>query len=866
MFLYGLTNGSGVDGNVDFTRLDTGTVIGDLWTVGRVLGVGGLGAVYEVSGADGQPAAIKLLVTQGQMDAEAHARFEREVTISASLNHPHIVPLLDAGVDPSLGLPFMVMPVMEGFDLLRLLREHGVLHPTIAVRIACQVCTALEAAHDAGFVHRDIKPGNIFLDHDDRGGITVRVLDFGVAKWLASDGQLTRTGMLIGTPFYMAPEQVADSKTVDHRCDVWSVAVVLYRALGGRAPFNAPNVSELYAAIAGADPPMLQERAAWIDPSLAQIVHGALIKDLDARCPSAADFRRALEPFAGGTDELTAAMFRSLSAELRNATPPLASRPTRWTVVAPSEPVPPIAPAVRDPWIGKVLADRYRLVRCLGSGGMATVFEAVTTERERLAVKVVDPRFAGRTPDAQRRFVREAQAMASIDSEHVVRVVEAGTDEHEQVPYIVMELLRGSDLQQLVRRRGPLEPMICARLFAQACRGLAAVHRRGLVHRDIKPSNLFLHDASPTETVLKVFDFGVVKRFLLEDDDADTTQLTNTGSLIGSPAYMSPEQARNERPVDQRTDIWSLGAALHFALTGRTLWDGCDTVPRLMLAICSKDVPSVQDEAPWVSPELAGVVQKALRRDSAARYQSMDELEQALLGSCGDTVQVRRTQLAGVPDHRRQEVQPRLEVPTPEPSQDDTLVGAGPHESIQPPKRRAWSWRAGALVAVLGTGAILVLWTAYPGATQPVERDAEITPLARTSTSRAADGDPLSIAVPISPPSASVTVDGEEQPLREGRLLLRGGPGHSFDVVVTDGTRRLETRLIVTKDGKPWPSELTLSDAPSAPTDASHAGPASAKTTRPQKPAAPTTSAAPVAPPDPPPTPTIARPVRETWE
>ncbi len=272
---------------------------------------------------------------------------------------------------------------------------------------------------------------------------------------------------------------------------------------------------------------------------------------------------------------------------------------------------------------GQTLAG-YRLGDRLGQGGMGAVHEALSPSGERVAVKVMTR--ASDDPVAVRRFLREVRAMRAIEHRHVVRVLDAGDD---GTPFLVMERLDGTDLASLLRRAGALEPAATARVFVQAARGLAAAHARGIVHRDLKPSNLFLHEESGV-LVTKLCDFGVAKSVTGADELAGSIELTHTGGLLGSPLYMSPEQASNARDADARSDLWSLSLSLYEALSGQRPWARCSTVGQLILAICTEDLPPLGDLAPWVSPALAGVVHRGLAREAHRRWASSDELADAL--------------------------------------------------------------------------------------------------------------------------------------------------------------------------------------------------------------------------------------------
>ncbi|MBI4704370.1 MAG: protein kinase [Deltaproteobacteria bacterium] len=376
-----------------------GTLLDGRYRLDRLIGQGGMGAVYEACTPEGEPVAVKLLleIPRSKRGTLTISRFLREAKLMADLDSPHIVPALDAGWDDALGLPFLVLPLLRGLDLADLLAKLEVLSPQLAVRIACQACRALVAAHEAGVVHRDIKPENLFLDHDEQGRINVRVLDFGIAKSLAEDGQLTATGNVMGTPHYMSPEQALSSKHVDGRTDVWSLGATLYRALCGEVPFGlAATPTEVLLALHTRPVPALQSQAPWIEPELAAVVHGALIRDPAARCPSAAALLAALEPHAGGSTTLCADMLASLPAELRTRQAVLAELPDRWPEPSASETAAELPGREPDPLLGKVLGDRFTLTRVMGRGGMGSVYEAEAAGGGRVAVKVIEEQWPPR--------------------------------------------------------------------------------------------------------------------------------------------------------------------------------------------------------------------------------------------------------------------------------------------------------------------------------------------------------------------------------------------------------------------------------------------------------------------------------------
>ncbi len=213
---------------------------------------------------------------------------------------------------------------------------------------------------------------------------------------------------------------------------------------------------------------------------------------------------------------------------------------------------------------GTIVADKYVVEDVLGTGAMGFVVSAThKLIGQKVAIKFIKSGYL-ESADALARFKREARALVAVQSENVVRVFDYGTLPDES-PYLVMEYLTGRDLQHELRARGSIPLEEAAEIIVQACEGLAAVHARGIVHRDIKPANLFLTQRANGKRLVKIVDFGISKAPKTHEDE-----LTITKGSIGSPHYMSPEQLRNSRAVDARSDVWSLGVTLYRALTGES--------------------------------------------------------------------------------------------------------------------------------------------------------------------------------------------------------------------------------------------------------------------------------------------------------
>jgi eukaryotic-like serine/threonine-protein kinase len=279
----------------------------------------------------------------------------------------------------------------------------------------------------------------------------------------------------------------------------------------------------------------------------------------------------------------------------------------------------------------KIIDGKYEIVRQLGEGGMGAVYEArhKGTGR-RVAVKVIVSEELLKDNDMVKRFQREARATGSIESQHIAHVLDTGVDHERGYPYLVMEYLRGQDISQAIQRIGHISPDLALRITAQACIGLQRAHEAGVTHRDIKPANLYLAEQDGGEVFVKLLDFGIAKINIEKMMSAESAALTRSGAMLGSPLYMSPEQAKGSKSIDHRTDLWSLGVVLYQALSGVTPYGHCDTLGGLLFAICSEEPRIVQDYAPWVAPEVADVVRRALTIDPAHRFQSAEEMGSAI--------------------------------------------------------------------------------------------------------------------------------------------------------------------------------------------------------------------------------------------
>lgn len=262
---------------------------------------------------------------------------------------------------------------------------------------------------------------------------------------------------------------------------------------------------------------------------------------------------------------------------------------------------------------------------------MGSVYEAWHVDTQhRVAVKVLNTQAKSSADDAVRRFRREARTASALESEHIVRVLDSGTDTSTGDCYLVMEYLEGEDLQTIIDRCGPLEINVALAVAAQALMGLAKAHEAGIVHRDIKPANLFLTFQPGGAVTVKLLDFGIAKLMINPLTMPQTTALTGPGAFLGSPLYMSPEQVQSSTNVDQRSDLWSLGSTLYCALAGSAPFQYIKTMGKLVFCICETPVPPLATRAPWVPREVAQVVHRALEISEQRRHASASAMLNAI--------------------------------------------------------------------------------------------------------------------------------------------------------------------------------------------------------------------------------------------
>ncbi len=637
--------------------------IGGRYRLTSMVRAGPRGAEFIATNLAGTAFALGLTYDEGDRSGEV-------VRQLAEMQHPHLQTPIDSGHDAERHVYYLVKKPSFGETVEQLVQRLGALEPSVAVRIVLQASRALMAAHRVGIYHGALTPAALTLE-PEVDELLVRVGHFAL-------------GGHDGPNPYQAPE--ADSGP-SQQGDVFALGAILRELCEGPSSDTAAT--------------LVQQRAPWLEPALALALDRATDPLVERRWPSVEAFAATLQDFTEGNTALCPGDLLAVKDTTRGRTT------VRTEVGKPAPESPPEStPADGESLLGRHLDGRYRVERLIGRGGMGAVYEVVDLEGKRWAAKLISR--SAKNESSLRRFAREARSAIGINSAHVANTVESGIDEALGMPFIIMELLEGVDLGQHPARQLALSPEVAVRLILQAARGIRAAHAQGVIHRDIKPANLFLQRDPTGRITVKVCDFGVAKRTQVELLETSTMNLTRTGRMLGSPLYMSPEQARSAKHVDERTDIWSLSIVLWELLSGQRLWGTKPSLGTLIQAICADPIPRIDRAAPWVGLGLAQVVHRGLERNLDRRFQSIDEMIVALTPFARDDFVLHESDLVAIDGARRARTSASAlelvegEVPV-------SIELASNHSSA--PRRTLWPVLVGLLlIACLG---LLLAYTSF---------------------------------------------------------------------------------------------------------------------------------------------------------
>jgi serine/threonine-protein kinase len=425
-----------------------------------------------------------------------------------------------------------------------------------------------------------------------------------------------------------------------------------------------------------------------------------------------------------------------------------------------SRPLAPIQP-------GQLIAEKYRVDRVLGTGGMGVVVAATHLDLQQpVALKFMQPTALG-DAEAVGRFLREARAVVRLKTEHVGRVLDLGKLENG-APFIVMEYLEGEDLDRILSAKGPFPISVAVDYLLQALEAVAEAHAAGIVHRDLKPANLFLTRTAGGAPQIKVLDFGISK-YTEANDPALSLSSTHNSVMMGSPLYMAPEQLMSASKVDSRADIWSLGASLYQMVSGKTPFDG-ETIAVLAAHVLQDAPLSLKDQRPDLPPNFEAVVMRCLQRDVDQRFRHVGQLADALaaFASPEGRAMCKRIKavlgkgpadLASTTDRRRAAVAlTRLDRP-------------------RRGSRRVAAWLgAGTAVAVLLTAALWVFWYAGVFSSKPrfesLPRPAEPARLATQARMPSAPPHDTLASVPSEMPAPETVAPSPPRPFHPAAASL----------------------------------------------------------------------------------------------
>ncbi len=507
----------------------------------------------------GHPVLVRRLTVDPERAEDVRATFFREMRHAAALMHPRIQRPLD--VIDAEGYLWSVHEFRTGTPSDRRVREGGPFSVAEAARMGSELSDALSHLHSRGFVHGKVSPRWVLVDEHG-----VQVVNLVKSADLAAGVWPLRPAVLGLSPFSAAEEFAGARPTAE--TDVHGLAGSVVFWLTGAYPRGGTTEEEALERARGVAPVIdFREARHDLPPILADALDAALQPDPRKRHGSAASL---------GT--LLVEIHRRLAAEV---------------------------PSGFETGVHLLPTGALESLEILGrhgSGAFGVVFRARSrTGRTLYAVKALKPEHR-HDAEARERFLREARAIQGIDHPNVVRI--RGIGEENGTPYAVMEFVPGPDLGTILLREGTLPALRAARIGAGVARGLEAIHREGIVHRDLKPHNILI---APGDRPV-IADFGVARSLA-------ASRLTMTGHLVGTPAYMAPEQFE-ESPTTSAVDLYALGAILFELLTGDTPFPAKDTISTIR-AIREKPAPSLPGDLPTA---LGAIVERLLRKDPAQRY------------------------------------------------------------------------------------------------------------------------------------------------------------------------------------------------------------------------------------------------------
>lgn len=532
-------------------------------TVERELARGAMGIVFL--GRDTRlhrRVAIKVLppdIASGRSDLPE--RFLREARIAARLHHPHIVPLYR--VAPGNRLLWFVMKFVEGESLQSYIERSSPLPVRKTVSLVSDIAAALHHAHEAGVVHRDVKPANAILDEKERPVVT----DFGIASAL-DDDTLTLPGTIMGTALYMSPEQ-CEGRRVDHKADQYSLGIISYEMLSGHVPFADDRLSEIFRKHIMDPVPPLSVLQPVVSLPVQGVIERALAKRPEDRWPSTATFAAALRR----------------AAATSSSSPRVAVADVPYLISLPDT-LPPIlrvAPPEESQATIASLNNRYVPMRPLMTSGHAEFVVARDNASSPGAdAHVVIKRLRADAKPLQLwldRFLNESRLLTGLSHPNVIAVSDTGVSQFgPPLPFHVSRRRSSTPLPALLAADGPLDSSRARSVLIPLFDAVSYLHQNGIIHRDLQPAHVIVDDSlAPT-----LCDFSMVLRA-----GEEVGQLWNDDGITRDPHYISPEDAAAD-PIDARCDLFGLGILVYECVTGRKPFSGRSPLETLSLILREK--------------------------------------------------------------------------------------------------------------------------------------------------------------------------------------------------------------------------------------------------------------------------------------
>jgi parallel beta-helix repeat protein len=547
-------------------------IIGRYYKIISRLGKGGMGQVYRAKDVNlGRDVAIKFLLPEIAKDEEIVKRFLNEGRIMATINHPAVISVYASDVEEESGIPFLVMEFVDGKSLDKY--HERLRKDTIElIRHFIQLLSGIHACHQKQIIHRDLKPENIIINKEGQ----LKILDFGIAR---SATRQTKTGIALGTPHYMSPEQCLGKQDITAKADVYAVGIILFEILTEVLPFAIDSqVDDPALTIALMH---LNQEPDFSD--FKNVAMGQEFKDLISKMIAKKPEERPEVP------EILCRL-KEISAILQNSEAPTMTKQA-------------IKPAKEN-----CIGDIYQIEKELGSGGMGKVYKALDTSLNRpVAIKVLHESTSA-DHSLVERFIHEGKTLATVGHRNVMGIYASAIDKKSNRPFLVMEYIEGKPLKK-VKEALADDRTKAVPIMLQLAEGLKACHEKGIIHRDLKPGNIIVTNSG----LVKILDFGIAK---------SATNLTKTGMTVGTPEYMSPEQCTGSKNISTKSDIYSLGIIFWELIFGFVPFKAdANTNPELSVALkhIEATLPAQAAIPDMTLVKIISLARKMLDKDPQAR-------------------------------------------------------------------------------------------------------------------------------------------------------------------------------------------------------------------------------------------------------